>query len=142
MANKKLEHLIHKYGTQGVAFEQAIYRVAEHFSANYDGGFWESKTLTDDEGNEIDGFYLELSDDDEYEIRNCQNGYSSGNMDAKTFSLAIFTFTCNLIGSQAYEHGDEDFANDLFDLQYFCQQNALKILGCEKKHAQYYWFLD
>lgn len=139
---KNLEDLAKKYGFKGVAFEQSIYKVAEHYSKDYNGGMWESKTLTDDEGNEIDGFYLNLRTDKSYEIRETQNQYTAGDMDSLTFGLAIFSHTCNMYGCLVYENGDTEFANDLFDLQQFCQDNALKILGDEKKHAQYYWFLD
>lgn len=134
----KLEQLINKHGQKGIMFEQSIYRIAEHFSPEYNGGYWESMQVVDDES----GFYLKLDDDTSYSIRNTQNGYDKGDMDSLTFGLAIFSFACNYVGNLAYEDGDEDFADDLFKLQYFCQAHALRILGDEKRHAQYHWFLD
>lgn len=135
---KNLEQLIQKHGAHGVAFEQFIYRMADYFSLQYAGGYWESKQVEDEEG-----FFLSLDDEIMYSIRNTQNSYSSGDIDSKTFSLAIFAFACNIAGNQAYNNGNTAFAEDLFDLFCFCKRNALAILdNDEKRHAQYYWFLD
>jgi len=135
---KRLEDLIEKHGHLGFMFEQNLYGIAEHFSSDYDGGYWTSEQVNQNDN----GFYLELSGNESYKIQNCQNGYDSGDMDDITFGLAIFTFACNIVGTQAYEHGDMNFANDLFELQHYCQNNALQILGDETRHSKFHWFLD
>jgi hypothetical protein len=144
---RNLEDLVNKYGTKGILFEQFIYRMAERFSKEYSGGVWSSKQVahTENTASDVDsvhGFYLELDDDKMYSIQNTENGYDNGEMDSKTFSLCIFVYACNIAGFHAHERGELDFAQDLFKLYYYCQTNALNILQDEKKHSQYYWFLD
>lgn len=135
---KSLDTLMEKHGILGVQFEQFLYRMADNFSKDYNGGFWKAKQVEGDES----GFYLSLDNDTTYTIQNTQNQYSSGDMDSETFALSIFAFACNIAGCQAYEKGNEAFADDLLELFGYCQRNALEILGDEKKHAQYHWFLD
>lgn len=133
---KNLQELIDKHGTKALNFERYLYSLAEHFSADYAGGLWKSKT------DEKDGFFLLLEGNSTFTIRNTINYYDSGSMDSKTFSLAIFALAVNTAGTQARNNEDKVLSDDLFDLFFYCQNNAMKILGDEKKHAQYHWFLD
>lgn len=132
------DKFVDKHGMLGFQFEQFLYRTADKFSANYKGGVWESKTL---EGFE-NFFYLELDDDVMYEIRNDQNYYDKGAMDGKTFSLAIFAYALNIFGYHIYNKGLTEASEEFFDLYNFVMRNSEQILGDEKKHSRFYWFLD
>lgn len=135
---KALAEFVNKHGSRGVIFEQFLYRMADNFSEDYDGGCWESKKATEDES----WFYLGLNDNKTYKIRNTANYYDSGDMDAKTFSLAIFAFACNVAGTDAHYKGMTELSEDLFELFRYCQRNAHEILGDDVKLSQYHWFLD
>ena len=126
-----------KHKMIGFQFEQYLYNVARHFSENYNGGYWESKVIEE----EASVFYLELDDDTKYEIRNTINGYDEGDMDSKTFSLAIFAFALNNFGFKLYED-ERPEAQEFFDLYNFVMRHSYAILNDEDKHLQFYNFLD
>ena len=126
-----------KHKIIGFQFEQYLYNVARHFSGNYNGGYWESKIVENDES----GFYLELNDNTEYEIINSINGYDEGNMDSKTFSLAISAFALNNFGFKLYED-ERPEAQEFFDLFNFIMRHSYEILNDDDKHSQFHYFLD
>ncbi len=138
---KTLDDLIEKHGLLGVLFEQNLFSMARNYSKDYDSGYWKPVTLTDDDGREMEGFYLTLDEDKEFEIRNCPNIYNLDNMDSKTYSYTIFSFVCNIVGNHFYEKGMEEFAADLFELYHFTRENAEKVLS-EIGLKQYFTFID
>lgn len=132
------ETFIHQHAMLGISFEAYLYRMADRFSANYQGGYWKSKTL---EGCH-DFFYLELDDDTLYTISNDQNDYDKGPMDSKVYSLSIFAYALNTFGYHLYNQGRIDASEVFFRMYQLVFANALVILGDEEKHAQFYWLLD
>lgn len=133
---KNLEELIEKTGIVGVQFESYLYKVAEHFSKDYNGGYWKSYTHED-----LPGFYMLFDKKNMYEIRNDQNGYDKGSMDAKTFSLSIWAFALNMFALQLWEKGHDKLADDFFMLFRTARDVSLLILN-EEQHSQLFWFLD
>lgn len=132
---KNLEQLFDVYGFEALGFEQALFKVAKHFSPDYTGGMWYSCNIEGD-----DGFYLLLDDTNTFRLTS-----SEGNtmvVDDKTFSLAIFAYTANIYGWQIYgKNPSSKFASELFGLYHFTMRNASKVLN-NKQLKSFRLFLD
>ena len=139
MEIRSLDKLMEKTKLLYPIFELYLFKIAGIFSEDYDGGYWESCFVEEDE-EEL--FYAILEDDKEYRIRNTQNFYNSGDMDSKTFSLSIWCYTLNIFAFHLLEKGDEERSNLFFDLYRYARRNAGAILQDEEKAAQLHWFLD
>lgn len=132
---KNLEQLFDVYGFEALGFEQALFKVAKHFSPDYTGGMWESCNVIGE-----DGFYLLLDDKNTYRLTSSDG--ASMVVDSKTFSLAIFAYTANLYGWQVYEKNKTSkFASELFGLYHFTMRNAGKVLN-NKQLKNFRLFLD
>lgn len=132
------ENFIDQHKIIGVMFEAYLYKTADKFSANYQGGYWQSKNI---EGVE-NFFYLELDNDTMYTIKNAHNYYDKGSMDSKVYSLSVFAYALNTFGYHLYHQGRIEASEDFFRIYHRVMENALNILKDEEKHAQFYWFLD
>ena len=129
---KNLQQFVNQFGMPAVKFEQELYKMAEYFSADYKGGFWESKKL----GH---GFVLSLDPKDMYSIRNTMNYYDKGPMAGDTFAAAIFCLTLN---HTSWETKNQEFMKELNNLFHNCRNHPKAMLKDDHKVAQFYSFLD
>jgi len=150
---KNLEELIEEQGIIAVNFEQSVYKMAAHYSANYNGGFWNSINFPDTEL-----FIMQLDEKKEYEIQNSANFDQNSMdvvMDAKTFSLCVFAMTANHFGLRIHEDAQllekegklevakfsEEIAGIYFDMFYLARNKAEELLS-EDNQKLFYAFID
>lgn len=129
------ENFVSHHKMVGLQFEQFLFRTADRFSADYDGGHWDSCQV---EG--FDGFYLDLDDGKSYEIQNTENYYDAGPMESKTFSLAIFAYALNIFGFDLLRKGMKQ-SDNFFNLFHYIMQIAPEVLD-EEEQKKFYAFLD
>ena len=72
-------------GAKCVLFEMTVYSLADRFSPDYSGGFWQFFTLTPE------GFYMAPDGDERFKVSNDMN-YFEGEMSADAFGLALCLF--------------------------------------------------
>jgi len=127
-----LDDLLKKTGRHYIAFERFLFKTAEKFSPDYDGGCWKDKKIDEKDSY----FYVELDDNKEYNIRETQNYYDAGAMDSKTFSLSIWTYSLNLFGNYLYSLNEDGVADIFFQLYYYVLDNQEIILGMSKDNEE------
>ncbi len=114
VADNRRSNFLHKMtGNQFLRFEGLAYNLADNFSENYNGGYWDFYAL--DNG----GFFMALDKKDTYRFVNAMN-YTDIELDGVAFGAVITLFALGILAERSQFVADKyyllrDAISNIFD---------------------------